>query len=168
MSASQLTRSYLLVQRVRSLRLGRTGPRALAYPLTPKAVHLAHVTYLVRDYDEAIAWLSRCLGFVVREDRPMGGGKRWVLVGPAGGGASLLLGRAASAAQEAAVGRQGGGRVFLFLHVDDFAREHARMTAEGVRFVEAPRHEAYGTVAVFEDPYGNRWDLIQPRVAANG
>lgn len=129
-------------------------------------MHLAHLTYLVRDYDEAIAWLVRCLGFVVREDTALGDGKRWVLVGPPQGGTSLLLGRAASAEQEAAVGRQGGGRVFLFLHVDDFAREHARMTAEGVRFVEAPRREAYGTVAVFEDFLGNRWDLIQPHVAA--
>ena len=131
-------------------------------------MHLAHLTYLVHDYDEAIAWLTRCLGFVVREDLPLDGGKRWVVVGPPAGGTSLLLGRAANAAQAAMVGRQGGGRVFLFLHVDDFAREHARMTAAGVRFVEAPRHEAYGTVAVFEDLHGNRWDLIQPRLAAGG
>lgn len=126
---------------------------------------LAHVSFLVRDYDEAIAWFTGALGFTLVEDTPLGGGKRWVVVAPAGGGdgATLLLARAATPAQQAAVGHQTGGRVFLFLHTDDFARDHAAMLRAGVRFVEGPRHEAYGTVAVFEDLYGNRWDLVERR-----
>jgi catechol 2,3-dioxygenase-like lactoylglutathione lyase family enzyme len=123
---------------------------------------LAHVALLVRDYDAAIAWFTRALGFALVEDCPSGPGKRWVLVAPPGGGASLLLARAMGETQLAAVGRQGGGRVWLFLHTDDFARDHAVFVARGVRFVEAPRQEAYGTVAVFEDLHGNRWDLIEP------
>jgi catechol 2,3-dioxygenase-like lactoylglutathione lyase family enzyme len=120
-------------------------------------------TFLVRDYDEAIAWFTRVLRFELREDEPRGAGKRWVRVGPPGGGPGLLLAQAATPEQEAAVGRQAGGRVFLFLHTDDFRRDHAEYTARGVRFTEAPREEAYGTVAVFLDLYGNKWDLIQPR-----
>ena len=97
------------------------------------------------------------------EDTPLPGGKRWVLVAPpAARETALLLARAVGAEQEAAVGRQGGGRVLLFLHTDDFRRDHREMTARGVVFVEEPREEAYGTVAVFEDLYGNRWDLLQP------
>lgn len=121
---------------------------------------LVHLTYLVRDYDEAIAWFTHALGFRVEEDTPLDAGKRWVLVGSEDGPA-LLLARAANATQAAAVGQQAGGRVFLFLETDDFARDHAAMQARGVRFVEAPRHETYGIVAVFEDLYGQRWDLIQ-------
>lgn len=132
--------------------------------------HLAHVALLVRDYDEALAFYCGRLGFRCVEDAPLGGGKRWVLVAPPdtpqAPATTLLLARAATPAQAAAVGRQAGGRVFLFLHTDDFARDHARFRAAGVRFAEAPREEAYGTVAVFEDPYGNRWDLVQPRAAA--
>jgi catechol 2,3-dioxygenase-like lactoylglutathione lyase family enzyme len=117
---------------------------------------------LVRDYDEAIAWFTRALDFVVVENSDLGDGKRWVLVAPAAATqTSILLARAATPEQLASVGRQAGGRVLLFLHTDDFARDHARMRAAGVRFHEAPRHEAYGTVAVFEDLYGNRWDLIE-------
>jgi catechol 2,3-dioxygenase-like lactoylglutathione lyase family enzyme len=124
---------------------------------------IANVTFLVRDYDEAIAFFTTALGFVVAEDRAMGGGKRWVVVAPAGpNGTRLLLARAANADQEAAVGRQGGGRVFLFLHTDDFRRDHDRMKARDVKFAEEPRTEAYGTVAVFFDLYGNKWDLLEP------
>jgi len=125
---------------------------------------LAHVAIVVRDYDEAIAWYTGVLGFSLLEDSPRGPGKRWVLVAPPGGDSpSLLLARAADAEQLAHVGNQTGGRVFLFLHTDDFARDHAAWVARGVRFIEAPRHEEYGTVAVFEDLYGNRWDLIEYR-----
>jgi uncharacterized glyoxalase superfamily protein PhnB len=88
-----------------------------------------------------------------------------VVVAPAHGECALLLAKAADAAQEAAIGRQAGGRVFLFLHTDDFTRDHHAMSQRGVRFVEAPRYEPYGVVAVFEDPFGNRWDLIEPRNA---
>jgi catechol 2,3-dioxygenase-like lactoylglutathione lyase family enzyme len=121
---------------------------------------LGALTYLVRDYDEAIAWFTQKLGFVLTADADLGGGKRWVTVAPAGGGTALLLAQAVGE-QAAAIGRQAGGRVFLFLHTDDFARDHAAFAARGVRFIEAPRHEAYGTVAVFEDLHGQRWDLIQ-------
>ncbi len=123
---------------------------------------LAAVSLLVRDYDEALAFYVGKLGFIVQEDRDLGGGKRWVLVAPAGGGASLLLPRAVGSEQMSAVGRQAGGRVWLFLETDDFARDHAAFSAAGVRFREAPREEPYGVVAVFEDLYGNAWDLIQP------
>jgi catechol 2,3-dioxygenase-like lactoylglutathione lyase family enzyme len=125
---------------------------------------LAHIAIVVRDYDEAIDWYTRALGFELVEDRAVAPGKRWVLVGaPGGQGSSLLLARAANDEQATRIGNQTGGRVFLFLHTDDFARDHAAMLAVGVRFVESPRHEAYGTVAVFEDLYGNRWDLIEYR-----
>lgn len=125
---------------------------------------LAHVSLIVRDYDEAIEWFTRILGFRLVEDTPLDGGKRWVVVAPPGGsGCSLLLARAASPAQEAAIGRQGGGRVFLFLHTDDFWRDYHAMRARGVTFTETPREEGYGTVVVFADLNGNRWDLVQPR-----
>ena len=123
---------------------------------------LGSVTFLVRDYDEAIAWFTGVLGFVLIEDAALDEGKRWVRVAPSADGAALLLARASTPEQAAAVGRQGGGRVFLFLHTDDFARDHALYSARGVRFIEAPRREAYGEVAVFEDVYGNRWDLLGP------
>jgi catechol 2,3-dioxygenase-like lactoylglutathione lyase family enzyme len=123
---------------------------------------LSLVSLVVADYDEAIGFFTRVLNFELREDTPLGGAKRWVVVRPPGGaGCGLLLARADGAAQAARIGDQTGGRVFLFLETDDFAGDHARMTAAGVRFVEPPRHEAYGIVAVFEDICGNRWDLIQ-------
>lgn len=126
--------------------------------------HLASVALLVRDYDEAIAYFTQCLGFVLLEDTPLTPEKRWVRVAPAGAReTSFLLARAATPEQQAAIGRQGGGRVFLFLHTDDFGRDFAAYTAAGVRFVEAPRDEPYGRVVVFEDLYGNRWDLVQRR-----
>lgn len=127
-------------------------------------MRLGKLTFLVRDYDEAIAWFTRCLGFELAEDVDLGGPKRWVVVkSPGERGGSLLLARAVGAEQNAAVGRQAGGRVFLFLETDDFDRDHARMVAEGVAFREAPRAEPYGKVAVFEDLYGNPWDLIEAR-----
>jgi catechol 2,3-dioxygenase-like lactoylglutathione lyase family enzyme len=116
---------------------------------------------LVRDYDEAIAWFTSCLGFTLIEDSPRAPAKRWVLMSPSNRGASLLLARAASPQQEDAIGRQGGGRVMFFLRTDDFVRDYQRMTAAGVRFTEMPRDEVYGRVVVFEDLYGNKWDLIQ-------
>ncbi len=125
--------------------------------------HLAQITFLVREYDEAIRFFVDALGFALIEDTDLGGGKRWVRVAPTGApGTCLLLARAGDDAQLASVGRQAGGRVAFFLHTDDFARDHARFAAAGVRFRETPRHEAYGTVAVFEDLYGNGWDLVQP------
>ena len=126
--------------------------------------HVAMIAVLVRDYDEAIAWYRGALGFELLEDDDHGGGKRWVRMAPPGSmHFSLLLARAATPAQSAAIGNQHGGRVGFFLHTDDFARDHARLAAAGARFEEAPRHEAYGTVVVFRDLYGNRWDLIERR-----
>lgn len=122
---------------------------------------ITHFTYLVRNYDDAILWFTTVLGFVVVEDHDLGAGKRWVLVGPEEGGVRLLLGKAASPDQAAFIGKQGGGRVFLFLSTDNFTRDYELLQARGVRFLEQPRQEAYGSVVVFEDLYGNRWDLIQ-------
>lgn len=122
---------------------------------------IGYVSYLVRDYDEAIAFFTRTLRFALVEDSPRGPGKRWVTVAPPDGGTCLLLAKAATPEQVAAVGNQASGRVFLFLHTDDFARDHREMLARGVRFTEEPRHEDYGTVAVFQDLYGNKWDLLQ-------
>jgi catechol 2,3-dioxygenase-like lactoylglutathione lyase family enzyme len=124
------------------------------------------ITYLVPDYDEAIASFTHLLGFRLVEDTPLGDGKRWVLVSPPGGGPLLLLAKADGPKQAAAIGTQAGGRVFLFLHTDDFEADHRAMLARGVRFREQPRHEAYGTVAVFEDGYGTPWDLLQLRPPA--
>ena len=125
------------------------------------------VSLLVRGYDEAVAFYTRALGFRLAEDTAMGAGKRWVtLAAPGPAGCRLLLAKAKNRAERAAVGRQAGGRVFLFLHTDDFRRDHREMTRRGVRFLEDPREEAYGTVAVFEDLYGNKWDLLMPGGAA--
>jgi len=129
--------------------------------LTRASRKLACSTFLVQDYDEAIAFFVAKLGFVLVEDTPLGDGKRWVVVSP-GEGAGLLLAKAASGRQESRIGDQTGGRVAFFLHTDDFSRDHRTMTANGVRFIEVPRAEPYGTVAVFEDLYGNRWDLLEP------
>jgi catechol 2,3-dioxygenase-like lactoylglutathione lyase family enzyme len=124
---------------------------------------LASMTLVVADYDEAIVFYRDRLGFAVIEDTDMGGGKRWVLVGPAAGGARLLLAKADGAAQRTAIGNQTGGRVMGFLQTDNFGSDFAAMTQRGVKFLEAPRHEPYGSVAVFEDLYGNKWDLIEPK-----
>ena len=130
------------------------------------AESIACVTLVVRDYEEAIAYFTGRLGFVLAEDVSLGGGKRWVRVAPPlGGGASLLLARAATAEQVARVGDQTGGRVALFLHTDDFRASYQAMQSRGVQFAEEPREEPYGTVAVFLDLYGNRWDLVQPKQA---
>lgn len=124
--------------------------------------HIGYVTLLVRDYHEAKAWYCDVLGFNLIEDTPLVNGKRWVLVAPQGSaGTCLLLARATTAEQARRVGAQTGGRVFLFLHTDDFWQDFRTMKEKGVRFNEEPRHESYGTVAVFEDLYGNRWDLLQ-------
>lgn len=117
---------------------------------------------IVSDYDDAIRFYVDRLGFELQRDTPLSDGQRWVVVAPSGAGAGLLLARAATDRQAAMVGDQSGGRVFLFLETDDFARDHTLYRERGVRFVEEPRYEAYGTVAVFEDLYGNRWDLIEP------
>ena len=127
----------------------------------PAGRSLALVTLVVRDYDEAIAFFAGALGFALQEDTPLGDGKRWVRVAPERGGHALLLARAATPEQAAAVGNQAGGRVGFFLQTDDFARDYERMKAVGVRFTEKPRHEAYGTVVVFLDLYGNKWDLLE-------
>ncbi|MET3497512.1 VOC family protein [Variovorax boronicumulans] len=137
--------------------------RSGAMTSTPHARRLATVTLLVRDYDEAIRFFTEALRFELLEDTPRGPGKRWVVVAPSrGAGAALLLAKAADDEQQAAVGNQAGGRVFLFLHTQDFAADHAHMKAHGVRFLEEPRHEPHGTVAVFQDLCSNKWDLLQP------
>ncbi len=124
---------------------------------------LAHIALVVRDYDEAIAWFTGTLGFtlVADEDQPEQD-KRWVLVAPPGStGTSLLLARAATPPQAAFIGNQAGGRVFLFLATDDFRRDYEAMRARGIAFVREPKQADYGTVAVFEDLYGNLWDLVE-------
>ena len=124
--------------------------------------HLSLVTLLVRDYDEAAAYYVDVMGFRLVEDTRLTAEKRWVVVQPPGGAQTgLLLAKASDPRQIAAIGSQAGGRVFMFLKTDDFGRDHAAMSARGVRFLEPPREEAYGTVAVFEDLYGNRFDLLQ-------
>lgn len=123
------------------------------------------VTLVVPDYDEAIGFYVDRLGFDLVEDTPLPDGKRWVLVEPSGGGTRLLLAKADGAEQVSAIGNQTGGRVSFFLTTDDFGRDFEAFSARGVEFLETPRHESYGSVAVFRDPFGNRWDLIQP---ANG
>ena len=119
------------------------------------------ITYLAHDYDEAIEWFSRCLQFVLLEDTDQGH-KRWVRMAPhPKSETAFLIAKASSPAQRRVVGNQHGGRVGFFLHTEDFAASHAHMIQEGVTFREAPRHEPYGTVAVFEDLYGAPWDLLQ-------
>jgi catechol 2,3-dioxygenase-like lactoylglutathione lyase family enzyme len=124
---------------------------------------IGSVALLVHDYDEAIEYYTEALGFTLVEDSPRGDGKRWVRVAPPGSpdATALLLAKVATETQRQQVGRQAGGRVGFFLHTDDFRRDHALMRARGVRFVETPREESYGSVAVFEDLYGNRWDLLE-------
>ena len=125
--------------------------------------YLSAISLVVPDYDEAIAFYTEKLGFDLIEDRPLNAEKRWVLVAPPGSReCRLLLARAAAPEQAAVIGRQAGGRVFLFLTTDDFHRDYERMKKAGIAFRETPRQEDYGTVAVFEDPFGNPWDLIEP------
>lgn len=125
---------------------------------------IAQLSLLVRDYDEAIEFYVSRLGFVLIEDTPLSETKRWVVVAPAAEaeGCRLLLAKAGDEEQLSRVGNQTGGRVFLFLHTDDIARDHARLVAEGVRVVREPAAMPYGTVLVFADLYGNLWDMIEP------
>ncbi len=123
---------------------------------------LGHIALVVRDYDEALKFFTRTLNFEVIEDTPLSEVKRWVLVAPPGSqGTSLLLAQAATPEQASRIGNQTGGRVFLFLHTDDFWRDYNEMTARNVKFIRPPSEEPYGIVAVFEDLYGNQWDLLQ-------
>lgn len=122
---------------------------------------LGLISLLVADYDEAIEFYTQKLGFELVEDSPQGD-KRWVVVRPQGATeTAILLAKASNEKQRQQIGDQCGGRVFLFLNTDDFWRDHSRMQLQGVKFLETPREEAYGTVAVFEDLYGTRWDLLQ-------
>jgi catechol 2,3-dioxygenase-like lactoylglutathione lyase family enzyme len=128
--------------------------------------NIGYVTLVVRDYDEAIAFFTRSLGFDLIEDTPskdrQGRDKRWVLVAPRGSrGTALLLAKASTPEEVSRIGNQTGGRVFLFLHTDDFWRDYNAMREKGVKFIREPKEEEYGTVAVFEDLYGNKWDLLE-------
>jgi uncharacterized glyoxalase superfamily protein PhnB len=126
--------------------------------------YLAGISLVVNDYDEAIEFYTRKLSFTLLEDTRMSDTKRWVVIAPPGStGCTLLLAKAANDAQKAAVGNQTGGRVFLFLHTDNFDRDYNQMQEAGIEFIESPRQEAYGKVVVFADLYGNRWDLIEPQ-----
>ena len=128
---------------------------------------LAQIALVVRDYDEAITFFTQRLGFVLIEDSALSQDKRWVVVKPNNpGSAALLLAKAATPEQQSAIGNQAGGRVAFFLLTDDFWRDHHAMQSSGVKFLEPPREEPYGTVAVFEDLYGNKWDLLMPRSAS--
>lgn len=125
---------------------------------------IAQFAIVVNDYDEAIAFYTKKLHFDLIEDTVLSDTKRWVVIRPAGSdGCCILLAKAANEEQKTRVGNQTGGRVFLFLHTDDFWRDYNAMTADGIRFVRHPVEESYGTVAVFEDLYGNLWDMIQPK-----
>jgi catechol 2,3-dioxygenase-like lactoylglutathione lyase family enzyme len=125
--------------------------------------YIAHLALVVKDYDEAIEFYTQKLGFSVMEDTVLSESKRWVLIAPPGpGNCSLLLAKAVTPEQQAVVGNQTGGRVFLFLYTDDFPRDYRNMLDKGVHFVRQPAKELYGMVCVFEDLYGNLWDLIEP------
>jgi len=124
---------------------------------------ISGVAIVVRDYDEAKNYYENVLGFEVVADTPMGEGKRWIAVRPPGSEMQLVLAKASSQEQLSRVGNQTGGRVFLFLHTDNFQRDYAAYRERGVMFRELPREEVYGTVAVFQDLYGNLWDLIERR-----
>lgn len=123
--------------------------------------HIANVTLVVRDYDEAIAFFTSKLNFELKQDVNLGDGKRWVIVSPPNSQCNLVLGKAVGPSQEAAIGNQTGGRVFLFLHTSNFWEDYKSMKEMGVVFTENPRKETYGTVVVFKDLYGNLWDLLQ-------
>ena len=124
---------------------------------------IGHIAIVVRDYDEAITFYTKALGFTLVEDTRLSDSKRWVLVAPPGGQSlcQLLLAKAATTEQQSRIGNQTGGRVFLFLHTDDFHRDYESLKTRGVKFIREARDESYGTVAVFEDLYGNKWDLLQ-------
>jgi len=127
------------------------------------ARQLTQIALLIPEYDEAIAYYTNVLNFTLIEDTDMGNGKRWVVVTPGtSGGCKILLAKAKNEKQLASIGNQCGGRVFLFLHTENFERDYKAYKAEGVEFIASPRHEEYGTVIVFIDKYGNKWDLIEP------
>lgn len=126
--------------------------------------HLAAIALVISDYDEAIQYYTQVLGFKLIEDTDLGEGKRWVVVTPSeNSGSRILLAKAKNESEQAAVGNQTGGRVFLFLHTSDFDSYYARLTQHAVDFCESPRDEVYGKVVVFKDLYGNKWDLIEPK-----
>jgi len=126
--------------------------------------HIAHISLLVRDYDEAIVFYTQKLDFVLMEDTELSETKRWVIVSPKGDGqCALLLAKADGAEQSEAIGNQTGGRVFLFLYTDNFWNDYHKMCERGIQFVREPKEEEYGTVAVFKDLYGNLWDLLEPK-----
>lgn len=124
---------------------------------------IVHIALVVADYDEAIEFYTKKLNFELIEDTVLSETKRWVRIAPPGSTCCLLLAKAATEEQRTRIGNQTGGRVFLFLHTDDFHRDHNAFRERGVKFVREPKEEEYGTVAVFEDLYGNLWDLIEPR-----
>ena len=131
-------------------------------PITKMPQKLGYISLIVREYNEAINFYTQSLGFQLIEDTDLGDGKRWVRVRPQGStGTDLLLAKAVNPEQASRIGKQTGGRVFLFLHTDDFWRDYRAMTERGVKFVRPPSEESYGTVAVFEDLYGNKWDLLE-------
>ena len=130
---------------------------------TPTKTMISAITLVVCDYDKAIDFYVNCLGFTLCEDTKLSPEKRWIRVAPSGGGTNLLLARAATPEQENAIGNQAGGRVFLFLETENFDQSYREMRDKGVQFLEEPRHEPYGSVAVFCDPFGNKWDLIQSK-----
>ena len=123
---------------------------------------LVHIALVVNDYDNAIEFYTKRLGFILTEDKPLSETKRWVVVTPPGSECSLLLAKATTEIQSARVGDQTGGRVFLFLHTDNFQRDYQNLISNKIKIVRGPKKEVYGTVAVFEDLYGNLWDLIEP------
>ena len=124
---------------------------------------IAHITLIVKDYDEAINFYTEKLNFILIEDTKLSETKRWVLLKPPGADSCcLLLAKAANEEQQSRIGNQTGGRVFLFLYTDNFKRDHSNMLAKGIEFVRQPIEEKYGTVTVFKDLYGNLWDLIEP------
>ncbi|WP_422083091.1 VOC family protein [Ulvibacterium sp.] len=130
---------------------------------------IAHIALVVKDYDEAIAFYTQKLDFVLLEDTRLNEEKRWVLVAPPGAGeSSLLLAKAANEEQRKSIGNQSGGRVFLFLFTDDFWRDYNKMVNRKIKFLRPPKEEEYGKVAVFEDLYGNKWDLLEPSQVNKG
>ena len=125
---------------------------------------IAHISLVVKDYDEAIRFYTKKLNFIVKEDTVLSETKRWVIISPPGSdGCSLLLAKAATEEQKSRIGNQTGGRVFLFLHTDDIKRDYKNMKDQGISFTREPVEEVWGTVAVFKDLYGNLWDLIEPK-----
>lgn len=129
---------------------------------------IGYVSLIVRDYDEAIEFFTGSLGFKLIADTPLEQGRRWVLVAPPNSsGTSLLLAQASTPEQASRIGNQTGGRVFLFLHTDDFWRDYRQMQARGIKFMEVPRQEPYGTVVVFEDVCGNQWDLLELKASSD-